>query len=82
VAEEPRSPVSRGAGLLLIGIGGVFALLVLNVSLILAFGGSAWWEAAVTLVLWGGLGLVIVRWGRRLAGPVFEQRRSRRRRSG
>ena len=63
-----RVPVWVGWALL--GVGAVFAGLVLNVALVIGFGGGAWWEAIVTLVLWGGLGLLVARWGRRLVGPA------------
>ncbi|MGZ4131410.1 MAG: hypothetical protein ACXVWF_00050 [Actinomycetota bacterium] len=77
-ADGRRLP--RWVGWTLVGVGAVFAGLVLNVALVIGFGGGAWWEAIVTLALWGGLGLLVVRWGRRVVGP--DGRRGADRRTG
>lgn len=65
-------------GWTLVVVGAVFAGLVLNVALVIGFGGGAWWGAIVTVVLWGGLGLLVMRWGRRIVGPPSRRRTDRR----
>ncbi len=65
-------------GWTLVVAGAVFAGLVLNVALVIGFGGGAWWEAIVTVVLWGGLGLLVMRWGRRIVGRPSRRRTDRR----
>jgi hypothetical protein len=75
---SPGRRLPAWMGWALVGIGAVFAGLVLNVALVIGFGGGAWWEAIVTLALWGGLGLLVVRWGRRIAGPPGRGRTDRR----
>jgi hypothetical protein len=53
---------------MLVGAGGTFTALVLLAAGLIGFGGGAWWEAAITAVLWGGLGLLALRAGRRILG--------------
>jgi hypothetical protein len=68
-ADEERAVVRRRPrwlGLMLVGAGGTFTGLVLLAAALIAFRGGAWWEAAVTAVLWGGLGLLVLRAGRRI----------------
>jgi ABC-type enterobactin transport system permease subunit len=76
--DPPRRRLPAWVGWALVGVGAVFAGLVANVALVIGFGGGAWWEAIVTLLLWGGLGLLVVRWGRRIAGPPGGGRADRR----
>lgn len=78
MGEDPAGRrLPAWVGWTLVVAGAVFAGLVLNVALVIGFGGGAWWEAIVTLLLWGGLGLLVVRWGRRIVGPSERGRRAR-----